>query len=434
MNSSLRESLDRTLLLMRDELRADIRDVDLLAALTSIEVLLVGDFENLSSHAAQCAFVTAALLMARSGHRVYLAAPEIPLVGRQPPLKSGTLVTSLLEVGGDLLPGVEFSAVPPAHTVDLCVTIGNSRPCANARHTIALNASAWSAWLGPPHTAARWRERLWPLGSLGAGALAAGEAFKISMHRLRRFARTPINFEKLFALSPEIRFDLARSNAPTATALGDVDFVSGGAITNAALYCLLRIPGVSGGARIIENTSSDCSNLNRYSLLRRSNVFEAKAETLLTLDSGGLNLQAAHVRYDERSALALAPLAPRVLVGVDHIPTRWLVQGMQPRWLGVGATTHWNAMASFHAEDVACARCLHPRDDENDAPIPTIAFVSFWSGLLLTAYLTRSAAGEKLTMGEQHVFLTPLRSESAWWGPVGRRPQCPVCSRASRAA
>jgi hypothetical protein len=107
---------------------------------------------------------------------------------------------------------------------------------------------------------------------------------------------------------------------------------------------------------------------------------------------------------------------------------------MQPRWLGIGATTHWNAMDSFHTEGFACARCLHPRDDENDAPIPTTAVVSFWSGLLLAAYLTRNAAGEALMAREQHVFLTPLRPEAVWWGPVARRTRCPVCSGAARVA
>jgi hypothetical protein len=91
-------------------------------------------------------------------------------------------------------------------------------------------------------------------------------------------------------------------------------------------------------------------------------------------------------------------------------------------------------MASFHAEGFACACCLHPRDDENDAPIPTVAFVSFWSGLLLAAYLTRSVAGEVLTAREQHVFLTPLRPESVWWAPVSRRSNCSVCGREARVA
>ena len=72
MNTSTRLSLDRTLLLMRDDLRPEVSDGILVEALTRTEVVLVGDAQNLKFHAAQCAFVTTALLMARSGHRVYL--------------------------------------------------------------------------------------------------------------------------------------------------------------------------------------------------------------------------------------------------------------------------------------------------------------------------------------------------------------------------
>ncbi|MFM9701341.1 hypothetical protein, partial [Streptomyces europaeiscabiei] len=64
---SLREALDRTLLLMRDEVRADVPDTVLMEALTGTRIALIGDQTNLASHAAQTAFVTAAILMARSG-------------------------------------------------------------------------------------------------------------------------------------------------------------------------------------------------------------------------------------------------------------------------------------------------------------------------------------------------------------------------------
>ena len=113
MRSHLRESLDRTLLLMRDELRQDIGDGVALQALTQTDVALCADRETLTGHAAQCAFVTSALLMGRCGHRVSLLAPDVPLVGAQPPLRGRTLIGALLEIGRDLLTGVEFTAQTP---------------------------------------------------------------------------------------------------------------------------------------------------------------------------------------------------------------------------------------------------------------------------------------------------------------------------------
>jgi len=192
MNPLTRLCLDRTFLLMRDELHEEVSDDTLFTALNSTDVVLTGDAENLSSHVAQCALIAAVLLMARSAHRVYLDVPDVPLAGQQPPLKSGTLVSALVEVGRDLLPGVEFSVGTPQRLVDLGVVFGDSRARFAARAVIAVNASAWSAYLRPPARASAWRERHWPFGGLAAGALVAGEAFKISMRKLRRFARVQL--------------------------------------------------------------------------------------------------------------------------------------------------------------------------------------------------------------------------------------------------
>jgi hypothetical protein len=434
VKDELVQSLDRSLLLMRDELDEGVSDQKLVDALTETEVVLAGDVENLSSHAAQCAFVTAALLMARSGHRVVLSVPDAALVGPQPPLKPGTLLSSLLEIGADLLPGIEFIVGMPRSVADLCVSFGDAR-AAPARRTISVNASGWSAQL-QSRCGERWHERRWPCGAMAAGALAAGEAFKASVHKLRHFARAADNFDEMFAFSDDIRFDLAPPDAMRAAELGAFDLVSGGAIANAVLFCLGRIPSVTGAGRVIDDTYSDRSNLNRYKLLRRSQVSRSKVDALSETDLGGLNIQPVRARYDESTATALGPLATHVLVGVDHIPTRWLVQRAQPHWLGIGATTHWNAMASVHGLGLPCAWCAHPRDDHADTPIPTVAFVTFWAGLLLACQFLRRTGPIQVPMHQQHTFLTPFRPESVWQGAIAARSECPLCGsqRPGRAA
>jgi hypothetical protein len=55
---------------MRDELEDATPDDTLISALTETEVAVVADAANLASHSAQTAYVTVALLLARSGHRV----------------------------------------------------------------------------------------------------------------------------------------------------------------------------------------------------------------------------------------------------------------------------------------------------------------------------------------------------------------------------
>ena len=124
---------------------------------------------------------------------------------------------------------------------------------------------------------------------------------------------------------------------------------------------------------------------------------------------------------------AIGEFAPSVLVGVDDIPTRWNVQEEYPRWLGIGATTHWAAMASYHQRGLACARCLHPRDDPATGPIPTVAFVSFFAGLELACYFLRTLAGEHVPPSEQYTYLSPLHPGRIWRSPVAVRVDCPTC-------
>jgi molybdopterin/thiamine biosynthesis adenylyltransferase len=205
--------------------------------------------------------------------------------------------------------------------------------------------------------------------------------------------------------------------------------VSGGAIVNAILYALARVPGVEGHARIIEPDRADLSNLNRYMLLLRSRLNTLKADDLAAVLAGsGLTIGPIPSRYEPSELPLLLPLAASVLVGVDDIPTRWLVQRARPDWLGVGATTHWSAMASFHAPGLGCAECLHPTDDPGNALIPTVAFVSFWAGLLTANYFLRHRARSVVSLDEQQVYLTALRPEHPTWSVVPRRRGCPTCA------
>jgi len=426
MISPLQESLDRTLRLMRDNLVDDIGDTELLAALTDTEVVLAGNAHNLSTHAAQCTYIAAALLMARSGHRVYLAAPDVRLRGTQPPLQGDRLVSAVMKAGVDLLPGVGFATGAPRKTAAICVCFGDSPQRYEARRVVSVNASAWSAELNSA-SAQPWIESDWPCGALAAGAMVAVEAFKAAMLRLRPFARDDIQFEAQFSYSEDARVELAPTGTPRTSALGAFDFISGGAIANSTLFTLARLPQVTGHVRVVEPERSDPSNLNRYMLLLRSAIEQPKGLMLGSLMPQGLELEAIPARYEGGRMPQLGSFAPAVLVGADDIPVRWKVQAENPAWLGVGATSHWNAMASYHAARLGCAHCLHPRDEVTDGPLPTAAFVSFFAGLMLACYFLRMRAGESVPVMEQYTYLMPFRPEGIWRSPVARRANCPTC-------
>ena len=192
---------------------------------------------------------------------------------------------------------------------------------------------------------------------------------------------------------------------------------------------LSRLPGVSGYARVVEPESGDLSNMNRYPMLRRSAIDHGKAQALQFVMPPQLELQAIPTRYEGGRMLELGEFSPSVLIGVDDIPIRWKIQEENPRWLSIGDTTHWAAMASFHENGLGCARCLHPRDDHGLGPIPTVAFVSFFAGLELASYFMRARAGERIGTAEQHTYLSPLRPEHIWRSPVAVRHNCPVCQK-----
>jgi hypothetical protein len=423
---SLRDALDRTLLLMRDEIEESVPDETMLAALTGTRIALIADGKNLVSHSAQTAFVAAALLMARSGHAVHLFAPDVVMRGAQRPLGAGGIITELMKVGKDMLPGVEFSLATPTDQFDLILAFGDTETTLSAQRSVRLNATDWSGSL--TRESVPWPASDWPLGGLTAATLATGEAFKCAIHKLASGAKNPRRMDTVFAPTDEVQYLLAPEDTPKSAAVGAFDCISGGAIIHAVLYILSRLPGLSGYVRVIEPDTADLSNMNRYALLLRSMLASPKADHLAQLFAGsGLEIDGVNLRYDPTDRATLR-LAPAVLVGVDDIPTRWEVQRARPEWLAVGATTHWCAMASFHEAGLGCAECAHPYDDPGAGPIPTVSFVSFWAGLLVASYYLRRMAGRAATVDQQQIFLPAFRTENAVRSIVHIRPDCLSCS------
>jgi hypothetical protein len=356
------------------------------------------------------------------------------MVAPQPPLQPGTMIDQLARVGKDMLPGVEFVIGEPKGEVDLEVAFGDTPFNDRARWRIRLNAAAWTGIIMREDQMRPWGATFWPFGALAAAGLGAGEAFKISMRKLLPYAISRTNTAARFALTEEAEFQLASADTPFCRELGEVDCVSGGAITNSILYCLARIPAVTAQGRIIEPDTADLTNLNRNMLLLRSSCGTPKAQGLAQTLTEGLRFQPLLQRFDSNLLTGIAPLAPNVVAGVDHIPTRWAVQEAKPEWLVIGATTHWSAMASFHSEGLGCARCLHNQDGPGEAVIATTACVSFWAGLLAAAYLARHAAGQVISTKEQQVYLTPFRHEGVFLSAVSMREDCPTCRRYSASA
>jgi hypothetical protein len=418
------DALNRTLLLMGTALNPTCTPETRLQALTATRVVIQAETAALRTASGQSALVTAATLMARSGHEVWIDAEETMVLGPQPPLRGSALLGGLMALGRDLLPDCEIRRGAPQGRVDLAVLIGARPWVGDADQIIAMNAGdGWTTLASEPTP---WAGDQNPLGGMAAGAMAASEAFKSAMRRLRDHAPSPAHFDADFAPAEPCKIALAADGPGYQGQLPQTDLVSGGAIGNAVAFVLLRMPGLKGALGVLDNDRSDLTNLNRNALLRRSNAGQLKVDDLAVQATGPIGLQPRPVRFELG-----VPLASMVLIGVDDIPSRWAAQATGPEWMAVGATAGFSVQVSEHRPAEPCAGCLHPMAATAAGPIPTVAFVSFWAGLLLVTRWLRHLGGQ--ADAAQQTFFSPLRPEGWEYSGLGvaANPTCPVACAAS---
>ncbi len=397
--------------------------------LTSTTVRLSADNANLSSYAGQTAFVTLFGLVAMMGLGVELDIPEIAIVGRQPPLYGDELRAAVVGYGNDLIPGAHVRV--HRGPVDAVFAFGDTPATPDA---IRISGDDWSCLVARNQSIGNWANG-WPFGALAAAGAAAPEAFRVALDRILRRVGREVQVSPGFELDPGrvVRLDLSVDGlSEKHLRLGDIDVVSGGAITTSALYTFARVPGLAADFRVIEPEAIELPNLNRYSLARQSDCGRPKVEVLQTVQSAEISVTGVRKRFESTAMHALKPMAKRVIVGVDDIPSRWDVQRATNRWLSVGATSHFYVLVTTHRPGAPCAGCLHPRDEELPGTIPTISFVSFWAGLMLARSVLVEASG---SLCEPAVNVSPTGLS----GPhalhfTGTSPNenCPVRCEASR--
>jgi hypothetical protein len=379
-------------------------------ALSSTWVTVIVDAQNLASSACQSAIVTLAQLAMQMGCSVRLVAPDVPLRLAHPPWRGDTLAAVLEDLASDSVPGVAFESARGPECPDVVFAFGDT-PC-RTEDGWRVTGSRWRATIQPIGApGARWTSDF-PMGGLAAAAVAAGEAFKTAMRRLGPTG------PHVAEVAPAVRASvaLAPDDAAAPDTLGRVDCISGGAIVQAALHALRLIPRIAATVRVVEPESFDVTNLNRYALSRRSQVGIAKSAILSRCSDGLFTISGETARFDEHNRTALLPLAPIVIVGTDNVPSRWAVQREHPRWLAIGATSEFMAMASEHDGTEGCAGCVHPIDDGVHVDIPTVSFVSYWAGLLVATRVLLHAANTATAESRRIVQLFGLRLD----GPLGQ--------------
>jgi hypothetical protein len=431
LTEDIYEALSRTALLIESDIVGPGADHHaIIDGLRGTTARIITDGANTDSPAGQTALVTLYAQLAMTGLQIDLDVPSLELRVPQPPLRGTILPAALTRYAADLLPG---GSARPSATPDVIFALGDAPAPPGA---VRVSGTEWTAVVGTLVTGPRWRGT-GPAGAMAAAAAAATEGLRTAIPSIAERLDRPAPADPRWRARPDrqVSVDLSHYQVDRPVALGEVDVISGGAITNAALYVLLRIPGLTAALRIIEPDLLAMANLNRYALALRSMLGWPKTRALRAFQTPRLAITGSDETFDDGTALNLAPIAPRILVGADHIPTRWAAQHAAPGLVCVGASSHDFVLVSVHPLGTACAGCVHPRDDQTPGEIPTISFISFWAGLIQALELVAAAAG-KTPASARTTYIWPFgldNSRGIYQFAQATTAGCPVGCQASTA-
>lgn len=380
---------------------------EILAGLTRYPVLLTGDRGYLETTVGQAAVLFTANLLARMFPVLRLDIPaDIRLRVASPfGITARTLRDAVAATAAAVYPRASQDAglLPLGGALVLGSAAGVNLP---AGATVArADGDGWMVRAGAAGDS-RVPTSGNPLGALVSVAFAAMELF-------RGFLRTLVPGEPVsddpawWDLAPateDVAFsllDYSRGGTgheyeplPADIDLGEVTFVSAGAMAHCTLYGLLSV-GAQGVGSVAEPKDLDEPDLNRYLLATAADLGRDKAPLFAGRAAPGFELNWEKVRYQESAARAKfldnGQRAPLVLAGVDHPPSRIEIQRDDPEVLVNGATERADVCVSRHSaaeSDAACLECITP-NEEVPGTIPTLGPVSALAGLLLAAEVVK---------------------------------------------
>lgn len=331
---------------------------------------------------------------------------------------------------------------------DIVLAIGPVRdPRGPHAPAVFVNGDGWDAILRtePTSDVDFIPEQMNPLGPILAANLAATEAMKAIIRKAAKKAAYELNEHLAWDIAPAQGITLSLLNyegstnpgapdLPEQVDLGEITFIGAGAIVTCTLHALLSVPHLRGYFHLMDPKILDEPDLNRYLLCFMDHLAKPKVDILASLSRPGLTIDPHRISYEAfRNSVSL-PLDV-VVMGVDHIPSRWDVQRDHPRLLLNGATEGDRVRVSVHhaGVDAACVGCLNP--DQGKLPndlVAAVPFVSNFAGLVLAAELLK----ERLTMLADYRLKTCLdagclRLDSTYNTVIstpGRISSCPCCS------
>lgn len=269
--------------------------------------------------------------------------PRLTLYGPADPTRRLTTLASAInpaiEIADDATVGVSLGAVKDPFAT-----------------TFYAGATEWDALLSANHCRPLGDSQN-PFGPAAAASLAAANVFRrVFLPKWKEHIDKSLRFST-WALD---RVDRATKVERRSWELDDTVLVGVGAIGNAALWTLARVPA-SGILHIVDPQYIELSNLQRYVLAARSDEGRSKVEVGAELSTQGL----AVVPHQ----LSLAEFLSRYgykwdhfLLGLDNVNDRRSAQASLPRWIANAWTQPGDLGLSIHSNfggNGACVACLY---------------------------------------------------------------------------
>src|SRR5206468_5332398 len=185
---------------------------------------------------------------------------------------------------------------------DIEFVLGSSSAVGSAARALRVGV-ARSRALVHASTAALEIEEGARVAALAAAGLVAAQSFRSFAAKLA--VELGVQIPKDFSFREACELDIAEIlgvdfDAYVSPVLGNIDFISAGAITNASLYILFRL-GAQLDGRAIEGKTLDPPDLNRYMLALAHHLDLAKVDILAETSTGDIRLERRAMLYNERT-------------------------------------------------------------------------------------------------------------------------------------
>lgn len=335
------------------------------------------------------ALATANMLL-RLPFETSFAIPHKTFSAPPPPYEGSTLESAIQNLGEKLHAPIQISAPPHNGGVSLVVDDGADS------FEFAIEGTSWTAMLrSRPFSG---EEPGNALSLYAAAAMATAESVRAWARSAAR-RQAPAGEQFMRATRPvfDATINLWRPGTSRRGPglqnlhMPHIDWVGGGAVTQAALCILAAIPGLELAGRIFDPKDIDEPDLNRSILSFVTSVGSPKPEIIRAALPELSELQAINDPFPAEEGEP----SPWIVCGADDVSIRATCQALWPSNLVVVATEGHFGQVSRHTleDDHLCGGCFTEAATP-EGPASTIVSTSVMSGVVGAALLARLAIGD----------------------------------------